>query len=235
MVSIIFPFLSPRLLIQFWEANSGKGWERGKAGSIGKKMWLQRTEPKVRAAELAITICRFSQVLCLAALLCQHRSKSRWKGEQGTFMMPKEFLKTDVFASWQPIPEGDNREMDLLSFRMTLSLWWNWLARAGDTMRWSSSKWKALFLWAGFPLIIVLPRAPAFSFTQHKTIWVQDLKKTPTVSVKTPVAEIDMLLFPLPWFAHRPMMPIWNTLVMWRPHAVSGHPNNGWNTFKPYF
>lgn len=38
-------------------------------------------------------------------------------------MMPKDFLKTDVFVSWQPIPEGDSREIDLLSFSMTLSPW----------------------------------------------------------------------------------------------------------------
>lgn len=36
-------------------------------------------------------------------------------------MMPKDFPKTDAFASWQPISEGDSREIDLLSFRMTLS------------------------------------------------------------------------------------------------------------------
>ena len=54
-------------------------------------------------------------------------------------MMPKDFLKTDVFVSWQPIPEGDSREIDLLSFSMTLSPWWNWPARTGNVLRWSPS------------------------------------------------------------------------------------------------
>lgn len=35
-------------------------------------------------------------------------------------MMLKYCSKADVFASWQPIPGGDSREMDLLSFGMTV-------------------------------------------------------------------------------------------------------------------
>ena len=38
-------------------------------------------------------------------------------------MMPKDFLQTDVFVPWQPIPEGESTEIDLLSFSMTLSPW----------------------------------------------------------------------------------------------------------------
>lgn len=98
----------------------------------------------------------------------------------------------------------------------------------GGPLVWLASwKWKA-----GFPLIIVLSRAPGFSLTQHKIIWVQAPKRTPTESVKTPVPEIDMFLFPSPLFPHMPMTWIWNALFIWRLHAVSSHPNKGWSTFK---
>lgn len=35
-------------------------------------------------------------------------------------MMPKDFPKGNVFASWQPIPGEDSREMDLPSCSMTV-------------------------------------------------------------------------------------------------------------------
>lgn len=43
----------------------------------------------------------------------QHRSKIWLKGEQGTLTVPKDFPKADVFASWQPIPGEESKEMDL--------------------------------------------------------------------------------------------------------------------------
>lgn len=66
---------------------------------------------------------------------CQRRRKIWLKGEQGTFMMPKDFPKTDVFASWHCIPGGAER---------WTHCHWKWLCpcgeigpvRTGNTLRW---------------------------------------------------------------------------------------------------
>jgi hypothetical protein len=77
----------------------------------------------MRGTELPMTVCRVCWGLWLAALCASTEGKIWLKGEQGTFMVHKDFLKADVFASWQPIPGGAGREMDSLSFGMAMSLW----------------------------------------------------------------------------------------------------------------